>query len=101
MDGKPVEAAYDDFMKYLFAYLDVNGDGVLSKVEAERAPSVDQIRKQSATNRQGGSEVIDEMTAKELLAFLEGAYIVFDVRADDRLGIQGAAGRRPAARDRC
>ena len=38
IDGKPLQAAWDDFMKYLFAYLDVNGDGVLSKDEAERAP---------------------------------------------------------------
>ncbi len=30
-------------MKYLFAYLDVNGDGVLNKREAERAPAVNQI----------------------------------------------------------
>ena len=43
LDGKPLQAAWDDFMKYLFAYLDVNGDGVLSKEEAERAPSVDQL----------------------------------------------------------
>jgi Ca2+-binding EF-hand superfamily protein len=43
IDGKPVESAWADFMKYLFAYLDVNGDGVLSKEEAERAPSVEQI----------------------------------------------------------
>jgi thymidylate synthase (FAD) len=34
-------------------------------------PSADQIRKQSATNRQGGEEVIDDMTAKEFVAFLE------------------------------
>jgi Ca2+-binding EF-hand superfamily protein len=43
VDGKPVQAAWDDFMKYLFAYLDVNNDGVLSKEEAERAPNVEQI----------------------------------------------------------
>jgi Ca2+-binding EF-hand superfamily protein len=40
VDGKPLSAAWDDFMKYLFAYLDVNGDGVLSKQEAERAPQL-------------------------------------------------------------
>jgi Ca2+-binding EF-hand superfamily protein len=43
MDGKPLQVAWDDFMKYLFTYLDVNGDGVLSKEEAELAPSADQI----------------------------------------------------------
>jgi Ca2+-binding EF-hand superfamily protein len=44
VDGRPVEAAWEDFIKELFAYLDVNGDGVLDKAEAERVPSVDQIR---------------------------------------------------------
>jgi Ca2+-binding EF-hand superfamily protein len=43
VDGKPVQAAWDDFMKHLFAHLDRNGDGVLSQEEAERAPAVDQI----------------------------------------------------------
>src|SRR5262245_11588342 len=43
MDGRPVHAAWDDFVKNLFKYLDTNGDGVLSKEEAERAPTVDQI----------------------------------------------------------
>jgi Ca2+-binding EF-hand superfamily protein len=43
IEGKPVQAAWADFMKYLFNYLDVDGDGMLSKEEAERAPSVSQI----------------------------------------------------------
>jgi Ca2+-binding EF-hand superfamily protein len=43
-DGKSLQANWDDFMPYLFKYLDVNGDGVLSKEEAERAPSTDQLR---------------------------------------------------------
>ncbi|HTU23445.1 MAG TPA: EF-hand domain-containing protein [Gemmataceae bacterium] len=43
MDGKPLSAAWDDFMKYLFAYLDLNGDGMLSKQEAERAPPAAQL----------------------------------------------------------
>jgi Ca2+-binding EF-hand superfamily protein len=43
VDGRPVQAGWDGFMKYLFAYLDVNGDGVLNKEEAERAPTVEQI----------------------------------------------------------
>jgi Ca2+-binding EF-hand superfamily protein len=43
VDGKPVRAAWDDFLKYLFGYLDVDGDGVLSKQEAERVPSVQQV----------------------------------------------------------
>jgi Ca2+-binding EF-hand superfamily protein len=43
LDGKPVQAAVDDFMRHLFAYLDIDGDNVLSKEEAERAPLLDQI----------------------------------------------------------
>jgi Ca2+-binding EF-hand superfamily protein len=43
IDGKPFPAAWDDLMKYLFNYLDANGDGVLSKEEAERAPSAGQV----------------------------------------------------------
>jgi Ca2+-binding EF-hand superfamily protein len=43
VDGKSVHAAWSDFMRDLFAYLDVNGDGVLSKEEAERAPSIEQF----------------------------------------------------------
>ena len=39
LDGKPVQEAFDQAMSYLFTYLDVNGDGVLSKEEAERAPA--------------------------------------------------------------
>src|SRR6266566_4154814 len=34
-------------------------------------PSADEVRKQSATNRQGGTEYIDEMTTKEFLAYLD------------------------------
>jgi Ca2+-binding EF-hand superfamily protein len=44
VDGKSLQVGWDDCMKYLFNYLDVNGDGVLNKQEAERAPSVDQLR---------------------------------------------------------
>jgi Ca2+-binding EF-hand superfamily protein len=43
LDGKPIQAAWDDCIDYLFRYLDRNGDGVLSKDEAERAPSVAQL----------------------------------------------------------
>src|SRR3954470_4404208 len=34
-------------------------------------PSADNVRKQSATNRQGGTEIADDMTAKEFLTWLE------------------------------
>ena len=43
LDGKPVQAAWDGFMEHLFAYLDVNHDGVLDQHEVDRAPSLDQI----------------------------------------------------------
>jgi Ca2+-binding EF-hand superfamily protein len=42
-DGKPVQAAWDEFIKTLFDHLDIDGDGVLNKSEAERVPSLDQI----------------------------------------------------------
>src|SRR5262245_59038975 len=34
VDGAPVQAAYDDFMKHLYADLDRDGDGVVSLAEA-------------------------------------------------------------------
>jgi Ca2+-binding EF-hand superfamily protein len=57
VDGKPLASAWDDFMKHLFAYLDVNGDGVLNKQEAERAPAVNQlVNFYGAFNQSAGSE---------------------------------------------
>jgi Ca2+-binding EF-hand superfamily protein len=44
LDGKTMDQAWDDYIKQLFTYLDVNGDGVLDSVEAERIPSFDQIQ---------------------------------------------------------
>lgn len=43
LDGKPVRVAWDDFVRYIFAYLDVDGDGMLSQAEVERAPTLEQI----------------------------------------------------------
>src|SRR5262249_16791689 len=43
LDGRPIQAAWDDFMKHLFRHLDLDGDGVLSKREAARAPALDHI----------------------------------------------------------
>lgn len=34
-------------------------------------PSVDNVRKQSATNRQGGTEIADDMTAREFIEWLD------------------------------
>jgi Ca2+-binding EF-hand superfamily protein len=39
VEGKPYPAAWDAFMKKMFAYMDVNGDGTLSKEEAMRVPT--------------------------------------------------------------
>jgi Ca2+-binding EF-hand superfamily protein len=36
--GRPYQAAWDDYMQKLYAHMDRNGDGVLDKAEAERAP---------------------------------------------------------------
>jgi Ca2+-binding EF-hand superfamily protein len=38
VDGKPLQASYDAFIDHLFKYLDTNGDGELSRAEAERLP---------------------------------------------------------------
>src|SRR5262245_3438118 len=43
VDGKPVQEAWDGFMKHLFAHLDINRDGILSQQEVERAPTVEQL----------------------------------------------------------
>ncbi|HKI31769.1 MAG TPA: EF-hand domain-containing protein [Gemmataceae bacterium] len=40
VDGKPFSAAGDPFLKKLFDYADVNGDGMLSKEEAARLPTL-------------------------------------------------------------
>jgi Ca2+-binding EF-hand superfamily protein len=40
IDGKALVDVWEDFMGKLFAYLDVDGDGVLSKTEAARVPSI-------------------------------------------------------------
>jgi Ca2+-binding EF-hand superfamily protein len=38
IDGESLDAAWQDFVGQLFKYLDTDGDGVLSKEEAERTP---------------------------------------------------------------
>jgi hypothetical protein len=38
LDGKPLPVVWEEFVGRVFKYLDVNGDGVLSKEEAERTP---------------------------------------------------------------
>src|SRR5437899_11830889 len=46
IDGKPFPTVWDDAIRSLFNYLDRNGDGVLSKQEAERAPKVQRLLQQ-------------------------------------------------------
>jgi Ca2+-binding EF-hand superfamily protein len=40
IDGKPLVDVWEEFMGKLFAYLDDDGDGALSKTEAARVPSI-------------------------------------------------------------
>jgi Ca2+-binding EF-hand superfamily protein len=43
IDGKPYGQRWDEFLGKLFKYLDRDGDGTLSKAEAERAPDPQQL----------------------------------------------------------
>jgi Ca2+-binding EF-hand superfamily protein len=40
IDGKPLVDVWENFMGQLFAFLDVDADGVLNKAEASRVPSI-------------------------------------------------------------
>jgi Ca2+-binding EF-hand superfamily protein len=42
--GRPCPAAWEEFTRKLFAWLDRDGDGVLSKAEVERAPNAQYLR---------------------------------------------------------
>src|SRR6185369_89604 len=53
-DGRTLQANWDACIDYLFGNLDVNGDGVLSKDEAERAPSVATLTGGAANGLGGG-----------------------------------------------
>jgi Ca2+-binding EF-hand superfamily protein len=43
VDGRPLSAAWDDYVTRVFKYLDANGDGVLDRDEAQRMPSPDAL----------------------------------------------------------
>ena len=43
VDGRPLSAAWDDFVTKVFKYLDTNGDGVLDRDEVQRVPSADSL----------------------------------------------------------
>src|SRR5216683_3782580 len=44
VDGKPYAARWEEYLGKLFAYLDRDGDGVLDKDEAARAPTPPQLQ---------------------------------------------------------
>ncbi len=54
IDGRSLQAAWDECIDYLFKYLDVNNDGVLTKDELERGPSADQFNGSDAAGGFGG-----------------------------------------------
>ena len=49
IDDKPYPVVWDEAIESLFKYLDRNGDGVLSKEEAERAPKAQRLLQQVRT----------------------------------------------------
>ena len=55
LDGKPYYAPWDEYTKKLFAHFDRDGDGTLSKAEAERAPNM-QYLQQYLQGGIGGNE---------------------------------------------
>ena len=78
VDGKPLPAAWDAFMKHVFAFLDVNGDGVLSQQEAERALRLGSGRGGLGSFLEGGSPSMKELDTdkdgKVSLAELSASY---------------------------
>jgi Ca2+-binding EF-hand superfamily protein len=119
LDGKPFRAVWGAFVGRLFRHLDVNGDGALSKDEAERAPPVQTL---FGTNFFGGFvppppslAVLDadkdgKVSREELAAYYErSGGAAFQLRFGDvsgfgsrRVGFAGSGdlmGRWPAAAD--
>ncbi len=78
VDSKPLPAAWDAFMKHVFRFLDVNGDGVLSQQEAERAPRLGSGRGGLGSFLEGGSPSMKELDTdkdgKVSLAELSASY---------------------------
>lgn len=76
--GRPFHAGWSEQVGRLFAYLDQNGDGRLSKAEASLAPSREQWRQLS-----GGKEAIDADAAPpfEEVARGKGYWTLSDLQA--------------------
>jgi Ca2+-binding EF-hand superfamily protein len=68
VDGKPIQAAWDEFVTHLFRYADMDKDGTLSQNELDRTPSLDQIRSGAPTSIYGGGN---------------GSYTAFNVKDMD------------------
>lgn len=87
VDGKRFGDAWDRYVQELFTFLDRDGDGILSKEEATRAPSGQQfqmMRQQGYTYGIGGAATYatfgeldgdedEEVTYREFLAYYRGS----------------------------
>ncbi len=78
VDGKPLPDSWNDFMKYLFAYLDVNGDGVLNEQEAASMPKPEQLSLGGIILFAGGPA---KETMKELDANKDGKATLDELKA--------------------
>jgi Ca2+-binding EF-hand superfamily protein len=56
VDGQPFDGAWEDYMDALFKFLDRDGDGALSKAEAARAPSAQELIRLLHGNLSGPGE---------------------------------------------
>ncbi len=70
IDGQPYTKAWDDYMDQLFTYLDLNGDGVLSKEEAALAPAAIFLQQHfqgviGGYGRRGSSVRFEELNPKD------------------------------------
>ena len=104
IDGQPYPAAWDNWMKKLFAYLDVNGDGTLNRDEAARTPSLQLLRNHYrgviAFSRGNGNQATfaeldankdGKVTLDELKAYFQKAgFGSFQVRSASGQGRSGA-----------
>ena len=64
IDGEPFRTVWDDFIRHLFEWLDVNGDGVLDQDELARVPSVDLLL---ARGGLGFDLPVEKVTARGLV----------------------------------